>query len=32
VAADLGLSENAVLQAKARILKRLRAEARDLLK
>ncbi len=32
VAAELGVSENAVLQAKARILKRLRAEAGDLLK
>jgi RNA polymerase sigma-70 factor (ECF subfamily) len=32
VAAELGISENAVLQAKARILKRLRAEAGDLLK
>ncbi len=31
-AAELGISENAVLQAKARILKRLRAEAGDLLK
>ena len=32
VAAELGLSENAVLQAKSRILKRLRAEAGDLLR
>jgi RNA polymerase sigma-70 factor, ECF subfamily len=32
VAEELGLSENAVLQAKARILKRLRAEAGDLLR
>ena len=32
VAAELGISENAVLQAKARILKRLRAGAGDLLK
>jgi RNA polymerase sigma-70 factor (ECF subfamily) len=32
VAEELGLSENAVLQAKSRILKRLRQEAGDLLK
>jgi RNA polymerase sigma-70 factor (ECF subfamily) len=32
VAEELGISENAVLQAKARILKRLRAEAGDLLR
>jgi RNA polymerase sigma-70 factor, ECF subfamily len=32
VATALGLTENAVLQAKSRILKRLRAEAGDLLK
>jgi RNA polymerase sigma-70 factor (ECF subfamily) len=32
VAEELGLSENGVLQAKARILKRLRAEAGDLLR
>jgi RNA polymerase sigma-70 factor (ECF subfamily) len=32
VAAELGVSENAVLQGKSRILKRLRAEAGDLLK
>jgi RNA polymerase sigma-70 factor, ECF subfamily len=32
VAEDLGLTENAVLQAKSRILKRLRQEAGDLLK
>jgi RNA polymerase sigma-70 factor (ECF subfamily) len=32
VAEDVGLTENAVLQAKSRILKRLRAEAGDLLK
>jgi RNA polymerase sigma-70 factor (ECF subfamily) len=32
VAAELGMSENAVIQAKARILKRLREEAGDLLK
>ena len=32
VAEELGLTENAVLQAKSRILKRLRAEAGDLLK
>lgn len=32
VAAELALSENAVLQAKSRILKRLRTEAGDLLK
>jgi RNA polymerase sigma-70 factor (ECF subfamily) len=31
VAADLGLSENAVIQAKSRILKRLRQEAGELL-
>jgi DNA-directed RNA polymerase specialized sigma subunit len=31
-AAELGIRESAVLQAKARILKRLRAEAGDLLK
>ena len=31
VAGELGLSENAVLQAKSRILKRLRTEAGDLL-
>ncbi len=32
VAEELGLTENAVLQAKSRILKRLRAEAGDLLR
>jgi hypothetical protein len=32
VAEDLRLTENAVLQAKSRILKRLRAEAGDLLR
>lgn len=32
VAEDLGMTENAVLQAKSRILKRLRQEAGDLLK
>ena len=32
VAEELGVSENAVLQAKSRILKRLRTEAGDLLK
>jgi RNA polymerase sigma-70 factor, ECF subfamily len=32
VAAELGLTDNAVLQAKSRILRRLRAEAGDLLK
>jgi DNA-binding NarL/FixJ family response regulator len=31
VAEEMGLSVNAVLQAKSRILKRLRAEAGDLL-
>lgn len=31
VAAELGLSENAVIQAKSRILRRLRAEAGDFL-
>jgi DNA-directed RNA polymerase specialized sigma24 family protein len=32
VAADLGASENAILQVRSRNLKRLRAEAGDLLK
>jgi len=32
VAEELGLTENAVFQAKSRILKRLRQEAGDLLK
>jgi RNA polymerase sigma-70 factor (ECF subfamily) len=32
VATELGLTENAVLQAKSRVLKRLRAEAGDLLR